>query len=208
MIRILAFVLLAVNAFAADPFLGTAMFRTTQVGDSVTQEFTYKVSAEIIRFETVTRGHLRIVLHDTRDGSTAILYPDMKIGQVRGGQGAMSMSMGGEPTFNPTGNKRTLLGYECEEWVNADDSTEVRVWTSPIPGGFFSFRNPLIDGGTAAYEIWCKAQGVFPLLVVVSEKGKEIGRTEALSVDRSPVDPSLFTIPSDFKMAKMTHGQH
>ena len=53
-----------------------------------------------------------------------------------------------------TGNKKTLLGYECDEYLIKEESSEVRVWSSEKLGKEVEkkmFRNQQIFGGAFSH---------------------------------------------------------
>src|SRR5690606_6617797 len=100
-----------------------------------------------------------------------------------------------------TGKTKTILGYECEQWVmKDDDGNTVEIWSAKGLGNFTGMmgKSPLMGGGMSMPDMSeiMKAENFFPLSVTVKNRnGKESFKMEAKSVEKKTLDMALFNVP-------------
>ena len=111
-----------------------------------------------------------------------------------------------------TGKTKTILGYECEQWIFNDtedgEQDQVEAWVTDELGNFMFMENPMGSGFSPGWESSFKNKGFFPLLVITKDsEGKETSRFEATEVDKKSLSDDLFQVPSDYSEMKMP-GMH
>jgi Domain of unknown function (DUF4412) len=126
--------------------------------------------------------------------------------------------MGGDdekfPKLTATGKQETIAGHTCEHWLMGDQQ-EIDMCVAKGLGyfgmggqsgsGLGTWKNmvfsPKLLAEAATHPEWVKflEGGAFPLKLTTSEGGKVKMNMEATSVEKKPLDDSLFTVPSDYK---------
>lgn len=123
-----------------------------------------------------------------------------------------------QPKIRKTGKTQTILGYSCDEWIAEDDNEVTNIWgTSKLGNIYESFTKSFsgMSGGKArkkskGWEDEMFSNKVFPLKVVVSEKGKVKHSQEVTKIESKKISASMFDVPKnyekqslDFDMQKM-----
>ena len=105
-----------------------------------------------------------------------------------------------------TGKTKSILGYECEQWIIKEDTDdeEVEAWVTDKLGNFMLMKNPMGGGETPNWGSSLKGKGFFPMLVITKdEDGEETSRLEVIGVDQKELNNNLFSAPSDFEELKI-----
>jgi len=105
-----------------------------------------------------------------------------------------------------TGEIRTILGYECAQWIFKDEDEEdkVEAWVTDELGNFMLMQSPMGGGFSPGWSTSMKNNGFFPILVITrDEDGEETSRFEAIEVIKLLLDNKLFVPPSNFSEMKI-----
>jgi hypothetical protein len=108
-------------------------------------------------------------------------------------------------SITKTGNKKTILGYECEEFLIKDDERIINMWVTKAIIPFMGFGNPRGKGSfnNKIEELTSNFQG-FPMeLTVTLEDGTVKEKMEVTSIERKTLDKSEFEIPAGYKKLDM-----
>ena len=111
------------------------------------------------------------------------------------------------PKIRKTGKTQTILGYSCDEWIEEDDNEVTSIWGTPKLGNIYeSFTKSFsgMSGGKArkeskGWENEMFSNKVFPLKVVVSEKGKVKHSQEVTKIEAKKIPASMFNVPKDYE---------
>ena len=105
---------------------------------------------------------------------------------------------------NQTGNKQTINGYECFEWVvdSNEDGRKVSYWVAQDD---FDFFIPMLktlnrkDKMALYYINLPDANGSFPMRGrEVKSDGVELTKLEVTKIEKSALQASLFEIPKGY----------
>jgi hypothetical protein len=100
-----------------------------------------------------------------------------------------------KPTLKATGAHGMVAGVPCDEYlVSTKDHQE----TVCAAHGMGNFHLPK-QGAGMGFETLTLPNGFFPLKVTSIKAGQPTDEMVATKVERSTVDPSLFTVPADYK---------
>jgi len=100
-----------------------------------------------------------------------------------------------------TGNKKTLLGYECDEYLIKDESSEVRVWSSDELGKEVEkkmFRNQQIFGG-----LFTHAAGMEGMALEYEFKDLDSGEQGIMRVTQIDLKSNKTIATSDYTVMSM-----
>ena len=100
-----------------------------------------------------------------------------------------------------TGNKKTLLGYECDEYLIKEESSEVRVWSSEKLGKEVEkkmFRNQQIFGGAFTH-----AAGMEGMALEYEFKDLESGEQGIMRVTKIDLNSNETISTSDYTVMSM-----
>jgi len=100
-------------------------------------------------------------------------------------------------TVEPTGNKATYAGYECEEYIVRTENTIVSCWVSKYTGiNPSSFPSVILGKGVFAVLMRNNIQGI-PLKITSKDfAGNVISDQEVVSIQTVQVPESTFVVPS------------
>jgi hypothetical protein len=100
-----------------------------------------------------------------------------------------------KPAIKATGAHETVAGVACDDYIVTASEHQETVCAAHGMGNFFLPR----QGAGMGFEAATLANGFFPLKVTSmgAEQPKVV--MMATKVERRAVDPSLFTVPSDYK---------
>jgi hypothetical protein len=105
-----------------------------------------------------------------------------------------------------TGKTKTILGYECEQWIFTDeeDEGEVEVWVTDELSDFMLMKSPMGAGYSPGWSNSVNNSGFFPMLVITRDDDNEVtSRFEATEVNKQSLDDDLFAPPSDYSEMKI-----
>ena len=100
-----------------------------------------------------------------------------------------------------TGNKKTLLGYECDEYLIKEESSEVRVWSSEKLGKEVEkkmFRNQQIFGGAFTH-----AAGMDGMALEYDFKDLDSGQEGVMRVTKIDLNSNKTIATSDYTVMSM-----
>ncbi|PTY05180.1 hypothetical protein DB347_17075 [Opitutaceae bacterium EW11] len=145
-----------------------------------------------------------VMLIDADAKEFTMLMPQQKMYMVhkmtdaqveKGKETAAAMS------FKPTGRKEKIAGYDTEEYVGTSQGMQTDLWVTKGLGQYMMAnqgkRGP---AKTSEAEAFMKSGDFFPLRMVSHGKdGKEVMRTETVSVDKGSQPDALFKPPADYQ---------
>ncbi|MEE9432254.1 MAG: DUF4412 domain-containing protein [Melioribacteraceae bacterium] len=98
-----------------------------------------------------------------------------------------------------TGKTKTILGYDCEQWIFEEDGMKSEAWVTDEIGSFQIFKSPMGASYTPSWGKSLNNKGFYPLLVTSSDEDGEVSKFEVKSVDKSSLSESDFAPPSGYK---------
>ncbi len=105
-----------------------------------------------------------------------------------------------------TGKTKTILGYECYQWIFKDneEDDEVEAWVTNELGNFMLMSSPMGGGFSPGWGSSINNNGFFPILVITKDQDGEISsRFEATEVNKKSLDSDLFSPPSNYSEMKI-----
>jgi len=197
-----ALALTAVGA-AADtkPFEGVVTFQVSRSGSDKAQDMQIAMSGGKWRIDGQgPRGGMGAVIIDPKAHSSIILMTEHKM-FMRRTYNPKAKAGGAKATIVKTGKTDTIAGYKVEDWqVTGANGKTADLWATKDLGRMnFAFDGgPQGQGAGIDIPDEIKKGGFFPLRIE-SDKGK----LEATKVVPGAQDPSLFTVPADYKEMDM-----
>jgi len=191
-------------------------------------EIKYAVKGTRTRIETQLAAggtQMGAVLMDFATGTQTMLIPQMKSyttvnWNAEGGFKNMAEKMaekaGSGKSFQatPTGKTEIIAGHTCMHWILGDKQDTDACLAQGLgyfgggsdSGGVFDKLRNIAFGDKAKAQLQSNPEflkfvegGVFPLKLAVIENGQPRTIMEVTSVERKPLDDSLFAIPPDYK---------
>lgn len=186
----------------------------------------YAIKGQRARVETnLAQGGTAtaIVLMDLSAGSQTMLMPqaktymtlDLNDAKLKGMAERMGKSADQPLKITATGKTETIAGHTCEQWVMDNGQQQTQMCFAKGlgffggasgPGGVLSQLKNLPFGEQAKTTLEANpefakfaASGAFPLKIAQVENGQTKPILEVTSVERKPLDDSLFTVPADYK---------
>ena len=195
------FVLTAVLAFpvfAQKSFEGKIAYKITTENSQTPQKMNYYLKDGKVRMEISQMPGYMLVI----DSVLTVVMPMQKM--------YMQMDMKNNPNVKTspveglkgkpkaTGNKKTILGYECEEYILEDSSGTVKVW------GTEEFTNfPGFDGsGKDEFAELMGKENFFPMLIETENNGAKI-KVEVTEIKKEKLNDKLFQTPEGYKKVDM-----
>lgn len=221
--RVLASVLLflccaVVSSVAATPFEGKVVYRMTVQNETI--DMAIYVKEKKSKIALTTHGQTMNMVMDSQEQKMYMLMDEQKM--------AMSISLDAATSAaahahtksdyaaNPpkkTGKTKTIAGYTCEQWELRDkDGSVVELWSSSDVGSFTGFTNQGPMTGMTSFDFsgikeFAEMQGMFPMAVIVKDdKGAEVLRMEATSVEKKTLSDAMFTVPTGYHIMEMPKG--
>ncbi len=196
--------------------------------DAQPMEMKYWIKGSRSRIETnLSRGgrEMGAMLLDVSSGTQTMLIPQTKTymtmnwGTDGGGLKEMAEKMGKAADDQPfkatsTGKTETIAGFTCEHWLMGErQDTDVCLAKGlgffgggGQSGGIFDKLKNLAMGEKMKAQLDANPEfakfvegGAFPLKISQIENGQTKTVMEVTSVERKPLDDSLFTVPPDYK---------
>jgi len=105
-----------------------------------------------------------------------------------------------------TGRKKTIAGYECEQFIIKRETEETELWGTKKLGHLVStlsaaLGNDQTSAGEGAVAEVMK-RGIYPLRSATKVDGQLIESQEVTRIEPKSLDASLFSLPADFKKKK------
>lgn len=99
-----------------------------------------------------------------------------------------------------TGQKKNILGYECELYVFHEEDSDLEIWATDELG-FFMFAASPMEQSQISNKYF--SDGFFPLQILIKDKvGTGTGKVEVLKIEKQSVADNMFEIPAGY--SKMT----
>lgn len=191
-------------------------------------EIKYAIKGSRTRIETQLAAggsQMGAVLMDFASGTQTMLIPQMKTyttmnwneeGGIKKMAEKMAEKAGSGDSFKatPTGKTETIAGHTCTHWILGDKQDTDACLAQGLgyfgggsdSGGLFDQLRSFALGDKAKAALQSNPEflkfvegGVFPLKLATIENGQTRTIMEVTSVERKPLDDSLFAIPADYK---------
>lgn len=219
----------ASSSSSGEAFEGLITSKMNTGGQGMEIKYAIKGSRTRIETQLSAGGtQMGVVLMDFASGSQTMLMPQMKTYMTtnwndEGGVKNMVEKMaekaektGSGNYFNatPTGKTETVAGYNCTHWVIGEKQDTDACLAKGLgyfgggsdSGGVFDKLRNLALGDKTKAQLQANPEflkfvedGVFPLKLAIIENGQSRTLMEVTSVERKPLDDSIFAIPSDYK---------
>lgn len=188
----------AFPVLAQKSFEGKITYKITTETSPQPQKMNYYLKDKKVRMEVSQMPGYMLVI----DSVLTVVMPMQKM--------YMQMDMKNNPNVKTspvenlkgkpkaTGNKKIILGYECDEYVLQDSNGTVRVW------GTDKFKNfPGFDGsGKDEFAELLGKENFFPMLVETEKEGQHI-KMEVTEIKEEKLNDKLFETPEDYKKVNM-----
>ena len=181
----------------------TKMTITTKVkGQKIRVEANPKVSAIT---DTAT-GETTTLMHDQK---VAMTIPAETLNDLKKQLTGAGADQADEktPPFKATGNKKTVSGFACEEYVAETKEGKIIAWiTQDIPGGEELFTELTSAAGDAnPYKGLPDFSGLkgFPVQTIIQSPGADDTTLTVVNLKRDALPDSEFKVPSDYKKMAM-----
>lgn len=188
------------------------------------QQLNFSLKEGLSRIDMSMQGQTAAMIFEPAKQQMTMLMPEQKmymVHSVADQQRPGGAAAGEQATFEKTGEKEKILGYDCVKYVSKSKEGTSDIWITDQLGTFMGLGggNPMAamgggrrgNQGGAALQAWereLRGKDAFPLRVVTrSNEGKETFRMEATAVEKQSLPASLFTVPSDYQdMGAMMRG--
>lgn len=186
------------RAASASGFEGKVKYMmTVDGGDSTTMVYQFKDGKTRIDVLTSTVG--ASMLFEKGSTKYVVLLDKQKLFMEHDMAGK---ELGGDTAnikVENTGKTETLLGHVCQIWTaTSGDGTVAMMWIAPDIDAYFQLGRTAMSKTTDAGFKMLAKRGMFPLRMVRMKDGKEVSRTDAISIEPQSLDKTLFSIPEDF----------
>ncbi len=191
-------------------------------------EIKYAIKGSRTRIETQLAAggsQMGAVLMDFASGTQTMLIPQMKTyttmnwneeGGIKKMAEKMAEKAGSGNSFKatPTGKTETIAGHTCTHWILGEKQDTDACLAQGLgyfgggsdSGGLFDQLRSFALGDKAKAALQSNPEflkfvegGVFPLKLATIENGQPRTIMEVTSVERKPLDDSVFAIPADYK---------
>ncbi len=132
-------------------------------------------------------------------------------GKPRGGASPGHDSAGTDYTLEPAGKRKTLAGFDCEEWkADEGEGKTARIWVTAELGELYAgvvkwFDGMSMESQTSGdrWERELAERGLFPLRVLRFDEGELTESEEVDLVERKKISSSVFEVPGDYAREKV-----
>lgn len=193
------------QAILAQQFEGTLTYKLEADGD--TQNLTYFMKENKARVEIAIEqlGGNVVMLLDSESENLTILMEQMEMYmQIPIPRSVDDREYDEAEDFHLTGEKQTIAGVVCRQYVFTDDGgNETEIWT-PADQDFGRFLFPGMSGdnmGTMKQPDMPQFS-FFPFLLV-SSGSDGLMRLEVTSVESKNLNNTIFAVPSNFREMNM-----
>jgi hypothetical protein len=186
-------------------FEGVIHFERTK---TETTMYTFTIKDAKIRVDDYGQdGSLKgIEMVDTKEGTVIAMSPERKLYYDATTKAPTPV----KPEVIKTGNKKTIAGFECTEWVVKItlEDTEITYWVTDKSAGFTFFDDMLktLNRKDKLAKYFMAVEGnedVFPIEgIEKSLSGKLRTKLAATKIEPKSVEASIFNIPEDYQEFK------
>jgi Domain of unknown function (DUF4412) len=203
---------------AQGSFEGVVTYQSGDQSANTPQTMTYSEKGDKVRMDMHDRsstGQQMTGLYDMSTGTMTMVMPQMKgymtmnLGDTRAKMQQKMDSTMKTQTVTKVGSE-TVAGVPCDDYQATDAKTGKQsfVCVAHGMGNWFMIgagnRGALGGGGLSGGPFADMFKdGFFPLKMGEIENGKPRVQMVATSVERKTLDPSLFTVPPDYKQINM-----
>jgi hypothetical protein len=205
--------LLAPCVVSADTFEGTlTMTMTSSTSKNGPQALNLSLKDGNMRTDIQSSHGTMSAIMDMKNQQIILLMPQQRMymvqpmsqpaapqGQYQQYQG---QAAGSPPTLVETGEKETILGYECTKYTATSEKGTSQIWVTDQLGTFMG----LFHGGApgrptqapADWETALKGKSFFPMRVIgTNDKGSY--KMEVTAINRTSLPDSLFAPPDGWQ---------
>ena len=187
----------------AQSFEGKIFFVKQSISD--TTHYIYLVKDNMMRVDEMndSKNVLQSLLIDLENRKMTAISPSRKM-YMPFPVSIVKKEDSANFIIEQTKKEKKLLNYSCNFWTirNIADSVFVEYWVAKDNFDFFSdFLNTsnTSDKSASYYLQFSDIKGQFPMLSIEKDfSGNELLRLEVTNIEKISLDPSLFTIPSDY----------
>ena len=192
------------QCFSQQNFEGSIFFaRITNID---TTYYAYHVKGDMVRIDELDKNKviMNSLLVDIKNQKLTAVNPARKL--------YMKMHVNPyspEPDKNfeiiKTDNKKTILGYECEQWrvKNKAQNTEISYWVADNNFCFFSDLLKHLNRSEKQAKFFLQIPGTKCLGPLLSEERTLLRsqrmKLSVIDIKKSKLDNSIFQIPADYK---------
>ncbi len=210
------------GAFAGGAFEGLITSKMNTGGQPMEIKYAIKGSRTRIETQLAAGGtQMGAMLMDFASGTQTMLIPQMKTYTTmnwneEGGIKKIVEKAGTDNSFKatPTGKTETIAGHTCTHWILGEKQDTDACLAQGLgyfgggsdSGGLFDQLRSFALGDKAKVQLQSNPEflkfvegGVFPLKLSSIENGQTRTIMEVASIERKPLDDSLFAIPADYK---------
>lgn len=206
--------LLAPAVLSADTFEGTlTMTMSSSNSSNGPQALNLSMKDGNMRTDIQSSHGTMSAIMDMKNQQMILLMPQQRMymvqpmrqpaarGQYQQYQGQAHAS-GNPPTLVDTGEKETILGYECTKYTATSDRGTAQIWVTDQLGTFTGFFHGGGPGRPSQppsdWENALKGKGFFPMRVVgTNEKGTF--KMEVTAINKTSLPDSLFAPPDGWQ---------
>ncbi|HLA68840.1 MAG TPA: DUF4412 domain-containing protein [Bacteroidota bacterium] len=203
---LLPFPLLLCSLALSQSFEGVMTFR---VSGNSTQQFTYATKGDKVRMDVApSPGAAVAMIVDTRTRTVTMIrdqakmYFELNIDQMTLPPGMKEK----EVSITKTGEKETILGYECEQMLIRQEERNAELWVTKGLGRFVQVNlNPRAQSPMLKkLEEELVNQGYFPLrLITTGAEGTEESRMEVTKIEKKSLNDEMFVVPAGYQKMQM-----
>jgi hypothetical protein len=214
-------------ALAAESFEGTVTMSITSSSKDGPQSMNFSIKEGFMRMDMASSKGAMSSIMDFKNNQMIILMAQQRMYMVQplpqpGAQAPSPAEGSPAPkparatapeSFQDTGVKETILGYECTKYLATGAEGTSEIWVTDQLGTFTGLYHGGGPGrrpqGAPAWESALKGKNFFPMRVVTTTNGKGTFKLEVTAVDKTSLPDSLFAPPegwTKFDMGAMMGG--
>jgi hypothetical protein len=218
--------LLLTGAVKAESFEGKLTMTITNADSkNPAQPIDFSLKEGYMRTDINTGKNTASMIFDMKNQQMIILIPQMQkymvqsmaqnqtSGQPPASGMPSSASNGNGASFQDTGTKESILGYECEKYLITGKNETSEIWLTSDLGSFMGFYHGGGPGGRGSpqaqqWESVLKGKNFFPMRVL-TRTSKGLTKMEVTAVEKKSLPDSLFAPPDGwqkFDMGGMMSG--
>jgi hypothetical protein len=115
-----------------------------------------------------------------------------------------------QPAIKKTGKKKSILGYQCEQYMVKRPGEQTEIWGTKRLSGLISALASILDStqqeGEESWNDELTKMGVFPLLATTKVDGNVIESQEVTKVEMRTLAQELFELPAGYRRESVEGG--
>jgi hypothetical protein len=186
-------------------FEGVVLFKKGSAANKLSSNVTMYIKGD--RFMADEKGEKiqqKIIVDAPKNAIYMVMDKEKMIMEMPMEKASAKVSEARLPT--KTTKTQKIAGYDCEQWIDKHGGGEVELWTNNQIGRIVIPEGPMGAGllPSAAMQRLLKQGNYFPFLMVERDRtGKEITRLEVTSVEKKPVEDTVFATPTGYQKMEM-----